>query len=1169
MSQSPLDRESSHSPVAADAVDVADRESFVFLDRRGKRWPRFRRLMFGAGLLVFIAVVLFIQTLIMPSYLAVPPAVEQLLEANKIQQTQKLLQDYDPSSSKRLWLNFAKKHKETKIAQIAASTRRHPLSAGQSKAKAISPPVVAPPVAARSHEIRLGFYESWDPDGLDSLKENVDKLTHLCPDWLTFDADDGGLKSAPDDQVIELIQKHGVKLLPLLNNMGEGDLWMTEVVESLINGPAGRQERFIADLSAALASMHAGGVVLDWQQIDPSYRDNMSVFLKKIADALHRKDMELWLCVPTGQDLKIYDLDRLAEFVDHFIAMLHDEHAESDTAGPIASYEFFSGWLSTLIDDYGTPDQWVISLGSYGYDWTGNDEKNLAELLSFADVMTRAKRPAQTSCAFSRSSLNPYFVYEAGQDVHTVWFLDAITFLNQLTLARSQHVGGIAINRLGTEDPAIWDVLTFDFDTIPSRDDLARLEAIKASDTIAQIGHGDLISIADERRNGARRILVDKKAAPGAMLTAVYDTFPGYLTVLHQGHGPDDGVAITFDDGPDTEWTPKILDILKERNVKATFFMIGANMEKYPRIVRRVLAEGHMIGVHTYTHPNIAQVSDERAHLEFNVTQRLLESITGHSTTLFRPPYNADTNPREQEELAPIGLAQEMGYLTLGEDIDPEDWDKPGVNVILERVQHDRIRGGHVVLFHDAGGDRSQTVAALPLVIDYLNARGDRILPLPDMLGIPAAQLMPAVPGDQRTFIRIISGNGFAAIYQLTNFFWAFMILATGLTVARAMVISWLAIRSRWDGKKQQADNEAFHPPVSVLIAAYNEEKVIRDTLRSVLNTEYPGIMEVLVVDDGSRDATAAIVAAMAEEDSRIRLIRQANLGKAMALRHGMRMVSHAFVVSLDADTQFTPQTIGHLIQPFADPAVGAVSGRAKVGNPKTLIARFQSLEYTCGFNLDRRAYHRLNCITVVPGAASALRVSAVEAAGGISVETLAEDTDLTLALHKCGFTIYYAPQAVAWTEAPETIRAFARQRFRWAFGTLQCLWKHRELLFNPQYPALGWFSLPSTWFFNIFLVALGSVIDLILLCSLVMSPANSMLYFYFFLFLASDLVLAAVACLVEREPLRQTWLVLPMRFIYRPVLNIVVIQAILRALKGVWVGWGKLDRTASVPYKA
>jgi cellulose synthase/poly-beta-1,6-N-acetylglucosamine synthase-like glycosyltransferase len=286
-------------------------------------------------------------------------------------------------------------------------------------------------------------------------------------------------------------------------------------------------------------------------------------------------------------------------------------------------------------------------------------------------------------------------------------------------------------------------------------------------------------------------------------------------------------------------------------------------------------------------------------------------------------------------------------------------------------------------------------------------------------------------------------------------------------------------------------------------------------------------------------------------------------------LRNGLEAVSHEIVISLDADTQFTPETIGELVRPFADPKVGAVSGRARVGNPKTLFARFQSLEYTCGFNLDRRAYHQLNCITVVPGAVGAFRLSAIQAAGGISTDTLAEDTDLTLSLHKHDYKVCYTSRAVAWTEAPETVQAFAKQRFRWAFGTLQCLWKHRELLFSARHKALGWFSLPSAWFFNILLVALGSIIDIILLFSLILSPANAILYFYFFIFLFADLLLAAVACLIEKEPLDQIWLVLPMRFAYRPVLSFVVAKAILRASKGVLVGWGKLDRTASVVYKA
>ena len=600
--------------------------------------------------------------------------------------------------------------------------------------------------------------------------------------------------------------------------------------------------------------------------------------------------------------------------------------------------------------------------------------------------------------------------------------------------------------------------------------------------------------------------------------------------------------------------------------------MIGANMEKYPNIVKRIVDEGHMIGVHTYSHPNIALVSEERAYLEFNATERLIESITGHSTILFRPPYNADTNPREPEELVPIIFAQKMGYITITEDIDPEDWSEPGTDVLVERIKKGRLLGGNIILLHDAGGDRHQTVEALPKIIDYLKNRGDSLLSLPEILEIPPEQIMPVVPQNQQHVTRLISDGGFKTIHEMANFFWAFMIVATCLILLKTFIVSWLAVRSR------RADNtellplfpsSALCPPVSVLIAAYNEEKVIRETLLAVLKTNYPGQVEVLVVDDGSKDTTAEIVTKMMQEDERIRLICQVNLGKAMALRNGLEAIDNEIVISLDADTQFTPDTIGELVRPFADPMVGAVSGRARVGNTQTLFARFQSLEYTCGFNLDRRAYHQLNCITVVPGAVGAFRLSAIQDAGGISTDTLAEDTDLTLSLHKCGYKICYTSRAVAWTEAPETVKTFAKQRFRWAFGTLQCLWKHRELLFTSQHKALGWFSLPSAWFFNILLVALGSIIDGILLFSLILSPANSILYFYFFIFLFADLVLAAVACVIENEPLDQIWLVLPMRFIYRPVLSFVVVKAIIKASKGVLVGWGKLDRTASVIYKA
>lgn len=1135
---------------------AASPESFVFLDARGKRWPRLRLVMFVLGLLFFIGAVLFAQTLFLPSQLTLPPAVQQLKSRLKTLQTKE--RQARQQAAKPLWLNFSKGN--------SGPAATFPFLANQSSTVPLFKKGRSPQFAP-IQEIRLGFYESWDPGSFDSFKANVDNLTHLCPDWLTVEDGRGGIKAVQEQRVLDLVKDRGLILLPLLRNMGGEGAWRPEAVEGLINGPAARQNQFIVDLKGRLKAMGASGVVLDWEQVDPTYRGAMTALLNKLASALHADGLELWLCVPMGRELRVLDLDALADHVDHFVAMLQDENSESDPPGPIASQEWFDGWLETIIE-YGESSQWVLALGSYGYDWTEGEKE--AETVRFQDVMSRAGRSSLTSCEFEAPTYNPHFEYEDSGAVHTLWFLDAVTFLNQLKAGRAYHVGGVAISRLGTEDPGIWQALKLDTTKPLSKENLAALETIRPGAGIAHIGRGNFITMADERADGLRRLILDKDADPEDPVLERYEKFPSYLTIVHQGRGAKDAVAITFDDGPDPKWTPKILDILKAKGVSATFFMVGANMEKYPDLVRRIVREGHTVGIHTYTHPNIALVSEERAYLEFNATQRVIEAITNHSTILFRPPYNADTNPHDPEELVPIKLAQKLGYITVTEDIDPEDWAQPGAAVMIENIKKGRQQGGNIVLLHDAGGDRHQTVEALPAIIDYLQARGDSIVSLSAMLGTPLAELMPPVPPSQRSMSRVISESGFTAIHAVAEFFWAFMIVATTLVVVRTLAVAWLAIRSRRMGESGLSiPAPGAWPPVSVLIAAYNEEKVIGQTLRAVLNSAYPGEIEVVVVDDGSQDKTAEVVSRMAESDGRIHLLRQINLGKATALKTGFDAVLHEIVISLDADTQFTPATIGELVQPFAEPNVAAVSGRARVGNPKTFVARFQSLEYTCGFNLDRRAYHLLNCITVVPGAVSAFRKSAVFEVGGISTDTLAEDTDLTLSLHKRGLKICYAPRAVAWTEAPETIRAFAKQRFRWAFGTLQCLWKHRDMLFNVKYRALGWFSLPSAWFFNILLVALGPIIDAILLLSLLMSPANSILYFYFLVFLCADLLLAAVACLIEREPLFQIWLVLPMRFVYRPVLSYAVIKAIVKASKGVLVGWGKLDRTASVTYNA
>ncbi len=1107
---------------------------FVFSDPTGKRWPRLRLILLVAGVLFFLGTVLFVQTLFVAPQMSVPFSLRQLKGQLKALQKENPAGQLSPSSL--LWQKFGAARQAAKKLGGSAPT-----------------PLPRPRKKSPNNEVRLAFYTNGDPYSYASLEQHASQITHLCPEWMTVINGLGELQIDADPRLPKLAANKGIALMPLLTNL-VGDTWQPEAIENLAHGPAERQDRFIQRVLAVLRDAKASGVVVDWEQVDPVYKKDITGFIDKFADALHDDKKELWLCVQPGQELDYIDFNTLADNVDRFVAMLFDETSETDPPGPLASRSWFEGWIHVLLEDSDTK-QWIIALGSYGYDWTIGAKK--AELISFPEAMSRANDAEVESTEVKGPSYSPYFYFQDENKEHAVWFLDVVTFLNELREVRDEKAGGFALYRLGSEDPAIWEALSVPRDFKIDNQTRQSLEVIKATDTIADVGDGEIVTVDESRSEGMRRLTVD---ADG-YLAAKYVKFAQFPTLYHQGAGGEHQVAITFDDGPDPRWTPKILDILKAANVKATFFLVGVNAEHHPALVRRIVDEGHEIGNHTYYHPNLALCWPEHIRLELNATQLLLETITGRATTLFRPPYAADTEPSQLSELIPLQIAEDLNYIVVMESIDPQDWAKPGADTILQRVKQQR-HDGSIILLHDAGGDRSQTVEALPRILDWLHTRGDSVLPLSTLLGTTRDAIMPPLQKNGQSLTRLVSSTGFRVFHGIEEFLWAFMIVATALVVIRTLVVIWLAYRFR---RGPTAD---FAEPISVVMAAYNEGKVIAETLRALLATDYKGEIEVIVVDDGSRDETAAEVERIGHIDPRVRLLPQENRGKARALQRGLSAVHTGIVVFIDADTQCQRNTLPRLLEPFADARIGAVSGHAKVGNLRSFIARCQALEYTCGFNLDRRAYNRLNCITVVPGAISAIRKDAIDEAGGLSLQTLAEDTDLTLSLHRHGGRIVYVPGAVAWTEAPESVRTLARQRFRWAYGTLQCLWKHRDMIFNWNYRALGWFSLPSVWFFQIILVAVTPMVDLFLLASLPFGAWSAVMPFVI-TFLAMDLVLATLACVLEREPIARAWRILPMRLIYRPMLSYCIWKAILRAVKGAWVSWGKLERTASVPVRA
>jgi len=616
---------------------------------------------------------------------------------------------------------------------------------------------------------------------------------------------------------------------------------------------------------------------------------------------------------------------------------------------------------------------------------------------------------------------------------------------------------------------------------------------------------------------------------------------------------PPRTVALTFDDGPDPVWTPRILDALRRHRATATFFVVGAQVNKYPDLVRRIVAEGHQLGLHSFTHRDLVTMSGARRQLEFELTRNAVAHATGQDVKLFRPPYLASPTKVDAQALGLITDAGRSGYVTVLADRDTADWRRPGTKVIAEAAMP-ATSAGAIVLMHDGGGDRRQTVEALDLVLPDLAAQGRRTVSISGALpGAPAA-----TPASLRAKVQ---GGAFAVVqrgagWTHAGLFWL-MVFATVLAGTRMLIQAYCAWRHA--RRRRRHPLAAYETPVSVIVPAHNEAANIVATVRSLLASDRADL-EIIVVDDGSTDDTADLVEAMGSTG--VRVLRRRNGGKAAALRTGVAAARHDVLVLIDGDTIVEPDTIGMLVRSFADPTVGAVAGNAKVANRRGVIGRWQHLEYVVAFNLDRRVFEMGRCMTTVPGALGGFRRAALEAAGGVRSDTLAEDTDLTMAVVRAGWRVVYEDMACAWTEVPGTWKGLWRQRYRWCYGTMQAMWKHRSAL-RERGPAgrLGRRGLGYVAAFQILQPLLGPIVDGYLIYSLLFRPPGLESVFWLGVHVAQFAV-AAYAFRLDKEPAGPLWS-LPLQQIgYRQLIYLVTIQSAVTALLGGGLRWRVSTRT-------
>ena len=1081
--------------------------------------------------------------------------------------------------------------------------------------------------------LRAAYYVDWDAASYSSLKQHARQIDLLFPMWMHVLDATGDLTgfTADDNTPFAVVDKTGVHGVDSENKVARALVAARSVAEvfpmidsyDVLHGSFSDQlddflssdqarANFVGQVDKFLAANPGyRGISLDFEEIPLDAQPDYQELVAALYADLHAKGLRLYLNTPVADP--DFDLGFLAGHSDGLLMLDYDEHQNLSEPGPIASQDWFTDNLQAALKVV-PKEKLIVSLGSYGYDWTmatppvppaavkgGKAQPALppavAKVVSAESLSTQeawqAASDAGAQITLDGDSLNAHFVYDDDDTHlrHQVWFLDAVTVLNEMRAARTLGIQTFALWRLGSEDNSLWKVWDSPSKADPGKD----LAVVEPGYDVDTDGYGDILRVTRKPQPGQRSLQLDDDdtvPVPQKMVTSEsMVSYPLTYTVEQYGYKAKQ-VAITFDDGPDAEWTPKILDVLKKLNVKATFFMIGEVAQDNVGIMQRVFAEGHEIGNHTYSHPDISEISTRQVDLQLALTERLFQSKLGVEPVYFRPPYSIDQEPDTNDQAAPVDHIQGLGYVIIGNKIDTSDWDEhprkspaeiaASVFEQLDAMEAHPDRRGSIILMHDGGGDRAATVAALPVLIEALRARGYEIVPVSTLLGRTRAQVMPPLNTEQR---------GQALADSVTFFFISFFnhiviyVFYVGdiLMSARLIIIGLFAIIDRFRRRKNFA-TEDYLPRVAVLIPAYNEEKVIARTIRSVMMSTYKNL-RIVVIDDGSSDSTyETSLKAYPEQiaSGRLTVLTKPNGGKADALNFALDHVDEEIYVGIDADGVIAHDAIANLVPHFANPKIGAVAGNAKVGNRVNLWTRWQALEYITSQNFERRALDLFDVVMVVPGAIGAWRTQPVRDGGGYHSNTVAEDADLTMNLLEQGYWVIYEDRALAFTEAPVNADGLMRQRFRWSFGILQAVFKHRGAIKNRR--AMGLFALPNIVIFQILLPLVSPLIDLMFLAGIVHylldhhfhpETASTDSFFkllgFFLAFLVIDFTASALAFALERKHpaskgdvwlLSQIWV---QRFTYRQVFSVVLFKTIKRAFDGKSFNWDKLERTAKM----
>lgn len=998
-----------------------------------------------------------------------------------------------------------------------------------------------------------------------SLAAHCAQVDVLVPAWYEVSASENGVMDVDfqfDDRINALIgaNRNDFALMPSVSL----PLGINAEEVQLLVGSADMRQALVDELIGIAVSNDLDGICLDTSGFPASTIDLAVDVIQRLSDALGRVRKKT--CSTMSFDSEFWMNAELVAASDRVIVTMIREPFAGSRPAPIAPQQWFVE-SAAFVTNKVPADKLVFALGTGGYDWeSGNDEP------TWTDYTTIVNQTALNDgrLHYFDIDLNSQATYiTSEQDRHVSWFLDAASFHNQLRELEKFGLAGVAVWTVGREDPGVWDVLALQGETYAAVTD--RLGTVSVASDVRYFGEGAFYELSSEAIAGRRSFSDD--IGDGLIHTQDYAVLPRPILVERFGQSQGNKIALTFDDGPDPVFTEQILDILQDRGVEATFFVVGQNVAKSPDVLQRIVQDGHIVGSHSFSHPRLEEVSVNRVNLELNSLQRIVAGVTGHRMVLYRTPFGDSGGPSTAHDVQPVRVATALGYVEMGSDMVTFDWTNISADEIVEHVRQGAYEGGTVVMLHDSGGDRSATVEALGRMIDEMRAEGFEFVSAPDLLGLDFADLMPL----DDSFTARLDGFSFSfAVTATTTFIFIFWMTVL-LGLLRSATILILALSRR----RAVARATDYEPWVTVVIAAYNEATVIEESIRTILASDYTKL-RVLVVNDGSTDDTVKVIRkAFRNNRRRVQVHSQVNGGKWQALNAAYRLVSTDIVVAIDADTVLHKDAVRKLVAPFGNPKVGAVAGNVKVGNRLNLLTRLQGLEYITAQNLERRAFDKINGMLVVPGAIGAWRVAAVMEAGGYSGDTLAEDADLTVSIQRQGYKVCFVEDAISVTEAPATLVPFLKQRLRWTLGMMQMAWKHRGSIAEQR--VIGLVSLVDLQIFGVLFALFAPLADFVLITTIVVAVseylagrppldqnASYVLLAGYVILPLMDVLLAATAVWLERrdsgsESYAQLWVLPFQRVFYRQLLYFTVYRSVLRALTGRLAKWGSLERMGTV----